>query len=41
MFLLNTDYFGSMLTPMESQNTVEQENDQFIHLKLENISKYG
>lgn len=39
MHILNTDFFGYMLMPMESENTIEDEKEQFLHLKLENISE--
>lgn len=41
MHILNRDFYGYMLVPMEAHNTLEEENAQFIHLKLEYISNYS
>lgn len=41
MHIMNRDFYGYMLVPMEPHNSLEQETEQFIHLKLEYISNYS
>lgn len=36
--IMNQDFYGYMLIPMEEHNTLEDEQEQFMHLKLEYIS---
>ncbi len=39
LHILNDDFYGYTLVPMEAHNTIEQEMEQFTHIKLENIGK--
>jgi len=39
MYILNTDFYGYMQIPMESQDTLDEEREQFLHLCLEAIGK--
>ena len=39
MHITNRNFYGFMLMPMEDHNTIEEEREQFIHLKLENIGE--
>lgn len=40
MHIMNQDFYGYMLIPMEEHDTLENENEQFMHLKLEYISRH-
>ena len=37
MYVLNEYVYGVMMMPMEEHNSLEQEQEQFIHVKLERI----
>lgn len=37
MYVVNRGFYGYMLVPMEPHNTLEEESEQFIHLKMEYI----
>jgi collagen beta-1,O-galactosyltransferase len=37
MYILNDDLYGYMLIPMEEHNTLDEEHEQFIHLRMEAI----
>ena len=39
LHILNTDFYGYISVPMQDSNTLEQEREQFTHMKIENISK--
>ena len=39
LHLLNTDFYGYVPSPMEAHNSLEHEVEQFVHMKIENISK--
>ena len=44
MHLLNRDFYGFMLMPVTQQEDWDSHVDeykQFVHLKIENISKYS
>ena len=40
MHILNNDYYGHMLVPMEPSHILQDEIDQFIFLKLEAMGKF-
>ena len=40
MYLLNDDFYGFLMVPMQSHNTLPQEQEQFSHVLLENTSKF-
>lgn len=35
MHILNTEYFGHIMIPLDGKNTLEDEVEQFLHIKLE------
>ena len=35
MHILNTEYFGTIMIPMDSHNTLEEESEHFTYIKLE------
>jgi len=35
----NRHFYGYLLAPLEDDGTLEQEQSEFLHLKLENIGK--
>ena len=39
MHILNTEFFGYVPLPMEAHNTVNEEAEQFIHIKTESIGE--
>ena len=39
MFISNEHDYGLMLLPMESQHTLDQEREQFVHMKMECIGE--
>ena len=39
MYALNEDMYGYMQIPMEETNTLEDEEEQFLHLRLEAIGR--
>lgn len=40
MHVVNTEYFGKVLIPMDTENTLQDATDQFIYVKLEAQGKY-
>ena len=38
MHILNMDFYGFLPVPLQEHNTLEQEAEQFAHIKIENIS---
>lgn len=39
MHIMNTEYFGIVMVPLESHNTLEQESQHFDFIRLEAIGK--
>ena len=39
MHILNTDFFGHIMIPLDGKNTLEDEVEQFIHIKLEMLGE--
>lgn len=39
MFISNEHDYGLMLLPMEGQHTLDQEREQFVHMKMECIGE--
>jgi hypothetical protein len=39
MFIDNRNFYGFTLVPLEASNSLAEERDQFLHVKLENIGK--
>lgn len=39
MHIMNTEYFGIVMVPLESHNTLEQESQHFDFILLEAIGK--
>ena len=39
MYVTNTDYFGTVMVPLEYFNTLEDEADQFTYVRLEAMGK--
>ncbi|XP_052823543.1 procollagen galactosyltransferase 1 [Octopus bimaculoides] len=37
MHIINTEFFGHLMVPLESKDTLEDEIEQFLHIKLEMI----
>ena len=37
MHIMNTEYFGIVMVPLESHNTLEQEREHFDFIRLEAI----
>ena len=38
MHILNMDFYGFLPVPLQEHDTLEQEAEQFAHIKIENIS---